>query len=792
MNCPKCGKQINDTATFCPFCGQSVEEKQNIQVRPTPEKSSEGFKLTPAIILAGVSLLLCFLKPGLGIVTSIAGIVCGIVGMKNPNKKKWSKIGMIASICLIVGCFISLAVKSSSQTVKSNDTTAQNGEQNYAVQENNTDNNAGDDESSGKPNVASDDDSKSDVDTDDFTIMIYVVGSNLESGGGAATVDIGEMANAQYGDNVNVLLETGGATEWKNSIVSADKIQRFELTNGQLITKDEKQLVSMCQESELSDFISWGATNYPARRYGLVLWDHGGGVLGGYGVDELYPNDRLYIPNIASAVQGSGVHLEFIGFDACLMGCFESGYALKDCADYMIASEESEAGIGWYYTDWLSYIGKEPNAPMEDLGRCIVDGLVDTNEADEIWGKDSNKTATLALVDLSKMNSVYDAWKQYLSMSLENLKKGGFANQSKARVNARCYGDRPENNTYSDMVDMLDYINENALPGTFDIEKTIRECVVYTNSNISGSNGLSVYLPYYKPSVLSKLSIPMLKDIGFEDEYFEYFNTFCSTLISGNPDIEHEPSQTITEAPAEGPEVTMPDVLQIEDADGKSFVHFTKDQLNTISSIELEYANVNETHKEEEGVTILDSFGSDLNPFTLTDEGDLIVDYDGRFFMLYNSTGNNSAPEVAFPYAYLVDSGTYEDGTWYTLRYAPMVLNDKTDIEVLLYCHFKSYDNYSGEVLGYVIEDGSNMADRVVYDFEIGDVIGYSDYYYILEESPGPLYSEPFKKLTINDKNGLYFEYFHNEDAKGKRSLCYRFVVTDIYQKRHYTGWRLY
>ncbi len=104
MNCPNCGKQINDTATFCPFCGQKIEVEQNKQANPSPKELREGFKLTPAIIFAGVSLLLCFLIPRLGIVTSIVGIICGIVGMKNPDKKKWSQMGMFASVVILAVC----------------------------------------------------------------------------------------------------------------------------------------------------------------------------------------------------------------------------------------------------------------------------------------------------------------------------------------------------------------------------------------------------------------------------------------------------------------------------------------------------------------------------------------------------------------------------------------------------------------------------------------------------------------------------------------------------------------
>ena len=138
MFCLKCGKEINDSAAFCPFCGQTVE-KQGNNVRPdsnveptlnpatnssfgsksetvnvSKDNKGDGFKLTVSLILAVVSLLVLFISPALGVITSIAGVICGGVGMKNPDKKKWSKIGMIASICLLVCCFFGAILGSSS------------------------------------------------------------------------------------------------------------------------------------------------------------------------------------------------------------------------------------------------------------------------------------------------------------------------------------------------------------------------------------------------------------------------------------------------------------------------------------------------------------------------------------------------------------------------------------------------------------------------------------------------------------------------------------------------------
>ena len=83
------------------------------------------------------------------------------------------------------------------------------------------------------------------------------------------------------------------------------------------------------------------------------MWDHGGGSVSGFGYDENNPDeeDTLTLKEIKKALKNIDEKLEFIGFDACLMSNFELAYTIKDKAKYLIASEETEPGTGWYYTD---------------------------------------------------------------------------------------------------------------------------------------------------------------------------------------------------------------------------------------------------------------------------------------------------------------------------------------------------------------------------------------------------------------------------------------------------------
>lgn len=786
MYCSACGKEISDTSEYCPYCGKTTKEKPVEGTITEKETNKQPAKYAPIIstILVAVSLLFVFIKPLLGIIISAIGIVYGIAAIKKAGRK-WLKVTLIVSILsLLINCFATIFTEPHKDGDKSTD--AQVSE---ASLESETERETAQ-ETQQQPEPSDNTDSQPESDLDSFTIMVYIIGSNLESDSRAATSDILEMANAIYGEDVNVIIQTGGAKKWYISDIPADKIGRFELRDGYLTMVDELPQTSMCRESTLTEFIKWGEASYPSDRYGLILWDHGGGVLNGYGVDENYPDDYLLIPSIASAIEGTDVHFDFIGFDACLMGCLECAYSLKDSADYMIASEESEAGIGWFYTDWLTYIGQKPDAPMEEIGRKIVDGLVDSNEADQYWGEDANKTATLSLIDLDKIDNAYLAWKNFLGMNYKKMKEGGFDNLSKARTNARCYGDIPSNGTYFEMVDMLDYVNECALPGTYDIAQDIRSCIIYTNSNISGSNGLSVYLPYYRPGLLNNWSIPMLKAIGFDDDYFTYFDAFCTALASGNTSIEYEGSLT---EDISIPEVTIPELIEFESIDGQLVIPFSEDQVDTIVKIEIEAGAVNQNVQD---YTLILTHGIGSRFINLTEDGKLIADNSQmEILAFFSDYGDEHYSSFSF-YSGFYDYGTYEDGTQYKIQYSPAILNGDQPIGILTWTYEDSYGMYYSYVQGYVREDENQYADRALYQFSVGDVVSPRVHGYNYDNDPFTPFSADSEQSLIIGEDGLkcgYFRGYSTMDTFFKEhNYVYRYIITDIYQNHHYTEWVYY
>ena len=201
---------------------------------------------------------------------------------------------------------------------------------------------------------------------DVVTIMVFMCGSDLESKNAMGVYDLVEMANADFSDNVNLLVYTGGSKTWHTDSISARYNQIYRVIGDGKIQclVENAGTGAMVDPDTLTSFIEYGVENFEANRYALIFWDHGGGTVSGYGYDEKYPNaGSMSLSQIDKALTNADVEFDFVGFDCCLMATTETALMLSEHADYMIGSEESEPGIGWYYTDWLTKLSKNTSMP---------------------------------------------------------------------------------------------------------------------------------------------------------------------------------------------------------------------------------------------------------------------------------------------------------------------------------------------------------------------------------------------------------------------------------------------
>ncbi len=364
---------------------------------------------------------------------------------------------------------------------------------------------------------------------DTVTLMVYMCGTDLESQNGMATSDLQEMAAASLGDKINLLVYTGGCKRWNNNIIDNKNNQIYQITsNGmrRLVSNDGQK--AMTDPATLSAYIKWCRANYPATRYGLILWDHGGGSVSGYGYDEKFGRNvgSMDLAGINKALKDGGTQFDFIGFDACLMATAETALMLNPYADYMIASEETEPGIGWYYTNWLTDLGRNTSIATTSLGKEIVDDFVNT-----CAGKCRGQQTTLSVVDLAEFADTVPARLSDFSKSVSSM----IANKEYKTVSNARYATREfAASTRIDQVDLAHLALNIGNSQGKELAKALRSAVKYnrTSSNMTNAYGVSIYFPYRRSTYVDKICSTYTQ-IGMDESYAKCIQEFASLTTSG-------------------------------------------------------------------------------------------------------------------------------------------------------------------------------------------------------------------------------------------------------------------
>ena len=190
----------------------------------------------------------------------------------------------------------------------------------------------------------------------DWTVCIYMCGTDLETNGSCATADILEMLAADIPEDVNILLMTGGTKQWnpveadkaavENNIIKkgAYVTPDSEHTQVYLIDDDRMNLVYTYEENldmgdvcTLESFLELALYYAPAEHLMVSLWNHGGGPLSGIEVDENTEN-IISVPEYAAFAEAlfkaRGDKTDILGFDACLIGNLEIALNVAPYADY--------------------------------------------------------------------------------------------------------------------------------------------------------------------------------------------------------------------------------------------------------------------------------------------------------------------------------------------------------------------------------------------------------------------------------------------------------------------------
>ena len=361
------------------------------------------------------------------------------------------------------------------------------------------------------------------------TLLIYMNGSDLESETAAGTGDLKELTRSGVDETyVNVVIFTGGANRWHTNAVPSGECAVSVLCGGEITQIGTVGQRDMGNAGTLASFISFGLQAFPAEETSLILWDHGGGSIAGYGADENFDMSTLSLTELEYAFERAGLRdkpLALLGFDACLMATVEMAVVASSYAEYLLASENVEPGDGWDYRT----VAVLPDASIEEFAVNICNSFAENC-------RNSREEFTLSLIKTETAADVMGALGLLAKAATASDFDSGFTLLRSSRQNTKTFGAGTPDSEPCDMIDILDFTRllEEKLPNeTALIQKALQNTVLF-NVYCSDAElgGLSVYHPYSEREDLWR-SLEVYKSLKMSGEYTRYLTEFSKKLGAG-------------------------------------------------------------------------------------------------------------------------------------------------------------------------------------------------------------------------------------------------------------------
>ena len=539
----------------------------------------------------------------------------------------------------------------------------------------------------------------------EWAIYWYLCGSDLESEDGSATADLNELLDVELPDNVKVVIETGGCSEWQNDVIDENYLERYVYSKDELECVDQQPKANMGESDTLAEFLEFCEENYPAEHKAVIFWNHGGGSVQGVSFDENYDYDALTLDELYEAFSSvyelseENPPLELVGFDACLMATVDTANVFSDIAHYMVASEEYEPGNGWNYTGWVKALAKNPTMDGAELGIQICDTYV---EGCEEYGTEDE--VTLSVIDLAQISPLLTAYdnlgKEALAYTVEDT--SFYTEFGRNAERAESYGGNTVDTGYANLVDLKDLAEKNSdlLPDTTqDVRDCLEDCVVYKVNGAyrKKAGGLSCYYSFNGDTD----ELEGYSDIS-SSEAFQYLYEY---MLSGSlsdegmsyiGELGYEEVSEVSTLQDEADETEYPVYI---DEDGYGVLELSEDTMNKLTGVYCLLA----VYDEEEDIMLY-----------LGRDNDIEMDWDNGVF-----TDNFRGVWGAID-GYLCYMEIIYEGDDYNLYSVPILLNGEEYQLRVVY----DYEDDAFYILGARKGlDDNGMSDKNLVQLKEGDEI---------------------------------------------------------------------
>ena len=617
------------------------------------------------------------------------------------------------------------------------------------------------------------------------TLLVYLCGTDLQD---AACVDLGEIAEVEAGDAINVVVLAGGAEQWDLEDLKGNTRTLAVIRDGYFEELDDWGYKSMGSSESLQEFLEYGLKKYPADRTVVVLWDHGAGSEGGICFDQTANDDGLTVAEINGVLTGlqqsvPDFHIDIFGCDACMMATYEMAAMLSHYnIDYYVASEELEPGTGWYYTGWLEMLKNDPSVSNEDLCIGIIESYMEAGLQDN-----PDDYLTLSAVKLSEVAALQNSMEDFAAVMSGQIRNGNISAIRRGRSRMYTFGSFDDGSW--DMVDLgavLDTYAQFDSQKAAEAKRCLSRAVILSKQtdNLDVCSGLSVLIPQDTTEEFDEyrdgfdISGVIPNWVGFVYDYvgqlaggsYHFSASGTSQIQTGSFEEESflpsscnpwgcmnwdDESESYDEEPVQEEEIRIDDTAQ-----GFSAT-LPMEDLPYLDSVE---GMLLMDISDNEGEGYVD-FGTMQNNLIDWQTGRVVSLYDGTWPVfggqpvpLYDQTSNANSRRSLIP----------------------VELNGEYTYLVVVFPAGSTEGRIIGANAGY---DESGLPIRNVTTLRPGDVIIPVYTMYVEEEGKEDLQETEFKGDKIIWEDGMTVTYEDLSDEEDPTPMLFCFVFNDIFGK---------
>lgn len=320
------------------------------------------------------------------------------------------------------------------------------------------------------------------------------------------------------GGNILLILSHATAKSWDYETPTSPCLYRVYKLD-ETVVRDTlvryEEGTNAASASMINNVLTFIKNEFPSKSYGLSFTSHGTGWLPhGYDLKpegETYQFDRLsalfsepvtrsagmhayYTDagrlttdgiNIEDFADAIPMHLDYIIFDACLMGCVEVACQFKDVCDYILFSPTEIMARGIEYSNLLEHLFHEPEA---DIVAAAQDFRKKYSEESE-----GMRCVSVSVVKCSELNNLASVFREILASHRASLEA-----IDRSKTQALFYDDKYWFYDFRDIA-----ANINLTDAEMErLDAALDRCIVYEahsekffNLELKRVCGMSMYIP---------------------------------------------------------------------------------------------------------------------------------------------------------------------------------------------------------------------------------------------------------------------------------------------------------